>query len=376
MSFDSSQATLLAVGDVGFAGRVMRRVREDEHSDYPFAHSLDTLARGDLVLGNLEIPLIDATCTWRAEGVPATLTGTIEAAPRLRAAGFHVLGLANNHIMDYGADGLRTTIRAMRNHGIEIVGAGENLAAARTPAVVERAGTRFGILAYTSSRTTWAKRDSPGAAPLSAEIVEEDLRRARSRVDVVILSLHFGVMYTDYPRVQDQAFLRRLSDLGADVVLGHHPHVLQGFEQRNNRLIAYSLGEFLFDPEAGNVVAEAHRNVRRESVVLSCTFNGGRLEKWNPIPFLASPELSPYPALGSEGAEIRERIRRISAPLEGDGLASLDLDAHAGARLAGHEMRVLWFLARNGQLAPLLGKLSRIRPRHLRMLRGWLTGNR
>lgn len=376
MTVSDNRTRVLAVGDIGFAGRIMTRVRERADEEYPFGPARRTLARGDLVIGNLELPLIDESCSRRATHVPATLTGSVEAAPRLRAAGFHVLGLANNHIMDHGPEGLRATIRAVREQGIETVGAGDNLAAARAPLVVERGGTKFGVLAYTSSRPTWAGLDSPGAAPLREDAVKEDLLNLRSRVDVVILSLHFGVMYTDFPRVLDQSLLRRLSDLGADLVLGHHPHVLQGFERRDSRLIAYSLGEFVFDPTAGNVVAEAHQEVRRQSVVLSCEFLGNRLETWEPIPFLAGPDLSPYPAVGSEGTELLDRLRRISHPLEGNGLAALDLDAHAGTRLAGHELRVLWFLVRKGQFGPLLAKLFRIRPRHLRMFRGWLLKKR
>jgi poly-gamma-glutamate synthesis protein (capsule biosynthesis protein) len=259
---------------------------------------------------------------------------------------------------------------ALRAEGLTMVGASNSLAGARTPVVFERKGLRIGLLAYTASAATWADDTHAGAAPMRDEFVDADLRQLRANVDVVLLSLHFGLMYTDYPQRGDQVRLRRWADMGADVILGHHPHVCQGIERYHNKVIAYSLGELVFDPRAGNVVAEHSLAVRRDTYVLRCVLQSDGGVDADYIPVEIGDDLAPRLADSQAAERIRSRIERISAPLQGDGLSRIDVVGHAGSQLAGHEMRVMWHHVRRLNFAYIGGKLVRIRPRHLRMAWG------
>jgi poly-gamma-glutamate synthesis protein (capsule biosynthesis protein) len=359
----------MAVGDLGFVGDVRPRMSADP--SYPFSDLRGLFSAADVVLGNLEIPLLDGGKSSRNPVIPSTLVAPVEAAARMAGSGFSALVLANNHVMDHGPEGLRSTIAAVDGQGLARVGAGETLAAARTPLVLERKGRKIGILAYTSSSSTWADVDRPGAAPMRDDIVEADLRSLRDRVDLVVLSLHFGLMYTDFPQLADQARLRRYVDLGADVIVGHHPHVCQGIEIYKDRPIAYSLGEILFDPRAGNVLARNSLLLRRDTFVFRCRISADRRVSSDYIPVEIGDDLAPRVANGDAALRIRARIDALSAPLAGDGLERIDVAGLAGERLSGHELRVLWHHLKRGHVRYVVGKLVRIRPRHVRM--GWRT---
>ncbi len=361
--------TLQAVGDIGFVGTIRDRIRTEEGA-HPFSGVAKDLAGADIMFGNLEIPVLNREEEGRNPIVPRTLIATVESIGRLKRAGFHVLCLANNHVMDHGVQGLRTTLGALRENDLVAVGAGENLASARRPVIVERKGLRFGFLAYTSSVSTWAHAGRPGAAPMREEIVEEDIRALRSRVDVLVVSLHFGLMYTDYPRQKDQALLRRWIDLGVDAILGHHPHVCQGIEAYRRGLIAYSLGEFVFDPRAGNVVAKRFFGRRAETMILRCRFRKSGLAGWDIVPVRVGADLAPKTAEGEDAARIRCRFEALSKPLAGEGLKALDWEGLTGSVLIGHESRVLWHHIRRLRVGYVLSKLKDIRFRHLRMLLG------
>jgi len=361
--------TFQAVGDIGFVGKIRDHIRVQEDG-YPFSGVAKDLAAADIMFGNLEIPVLDREDEGHNPIVPRTLIATVESIGRLKSAGFHVLCLANNHVMDHGPHGLRTTLRALREHDLLAVGAGEDLAGARRPVIVERKGLRFGFLAYTSSANTWAHAGGPGAAPMRQEIVEEDVRALRGRVDVLLVSLHFGLMYTDYPRLNDQALLRRWIDLGVDAILGHHPHVCQGIEAYGRGLIAYSLGEFVFDPRAGNVVATQFLARRAEAMILRCRFGKAGLAGWEMVPAQIGTDLAPKSAEGEDATRITRRFEAFSKPLAGDGLKALDLKALTGSVLLDHESRVLWHHIRRFHFGYVLGRLKNIRLRHIRMLLG------
>lgn len=362
---------LKAVGDVGFVGSIMERVRRAPEE--PFSKELGCeLSKGDIVFGNLEIPMMRVGYQTRNTVIPQSLVSTADAAGQLKMAGFHVMNLANNHILDHGPEGLRSSRRLLEALGIRAFGAGESLIDARRPVILDHKGTRVGFLGYTGSQNTWATASSPGAAPMLEDYVDADITAVRRDVDILVLSLHFGIMYTDYPQVSDQERLRRWIDMGVDVILGHHPHVCQGFEPYRDGLIAYSLGEIVFDPRAGNVLSRESLDLRKQSVVLTCRFTDNRLSHFDTAPFETDDDHVPRIATGEAAASIIRRLQRLSEPLAGDGLRSVRVMEEAGVRLAAHEIRVLLFHLRRLNFAYLAGKLARIRWRHIRMAAGFL----
>lgn len=221
---------------------------------WPFEHIAPVLRDAGVAFVNLESPLSDG---GEAADKDFVFRGPPEGAKGLAEAGVDVVSLANNHVFDYGFTGLRDTWAALNAAGVAHVGSGENFTAARSPLIVERNGLKLAFLAYVNTppdsgsgfdaSSTAATADRPGVAWLTPEAVAEDVAAAKGRANVVIVSMHTGYEYTAAANELQVASARAAIDAGASLVLGGHPHVLQGIETYNGGLIIYSLGNFVFD---------------------------------------------------------------------------------------------------------------------------------
>ncbi len=243
----------MAVGDVMLARTVGERVLA-EGPETVFAGVLATLAQADLLAANLE-------CVISDRGAPVDKAYVFRAPPQALAAlahaGVDVLSLANNHAFDYGVDALADMLPGLRAEGIVTVGAGADAEAAHAPVIVERNGLRIAFLAYVDvpvegrtgfdTRSWVAGTDQPGLAWAEPESIAFDVAAAGLRADVVIVLMHFGLENRRDVTASQQALARGAIDAGADLVLGAHPHVLQPVEEYNGGVIAYSLGNFVFD---------------------------------------------------------------------------------------------------------------------------------
>lgn len=201
-----------------------------------------------IILANLEGAWTHLGDGQKRAGLPR------KAGPRLwntsvEVSSRWVFCLANNHMMDFGDEGLRETVRRCQERKIRTVGAGMNLQEACAPLIVEEEGKRIGILACAEHQFGMATDTTPGVAPLGVWLFEA-IRALRRRVDVVIVSCHAAVEMSPVPSPERCAFYRALIEAGADVVHGHHAHVPQGWEQYNNGRIYYGLGNFLVNPAA------------------------------------------------------------------------------------------------------------------------------
>jgi hypothetical protein len=251
--------TITAVGDISFEGRHKDNANIDLLSDVT-----PLLTSGDICVANLECPL-----TTLEQGVPGkcTLRGGPGWAHMLKETGIQVVSLANNHLMDHGTQGLQDTLNALDNAGIFHVGAGSNLAEAAAPIFMEVKNKTIGFLARSSvqvSSQSNAAENTPGIAFFEMQEALDAIKACRKKADIIILMLHWGIENYDYPTQLQRKTARILLESGADIILGHHPHVLQGFEFISGRLVAYSLGNFLFDEinwslkMPGNVEKQMH----------------------------------------------------------------------------------------------------------------------
>jgi Bacterial capsule synthesis protein PGA_cap len=171
-----------------------------------------------------------------------------DAPALLRSVGFHAICLANNHAMDYGAEALRHTIEISEKCGLLYAGAGLNSHhASQSLKVCLPSGVRMQILSFCEREFGISAKDSPGTAWIGAPQVEDKIRYAKQESDLVIVCAHGGNELMPVPSSQRRDQLRRLVDAGADLVIGHHPHVPQGWEQYAGHYIFYSLGDFYFD---------------------------------------------------------------------------------------------------------------------------------
>lgn len=206
----------------------------------------DLFRSADIAVVNLENPV-----TTRGTRVPKPFNFRMHPRflPPLRAAGVTVVSIANNHVFDYGREGLFDTFSYLEETGIAYVGAGRDAAHARRPYLFRKHGRSVGILAYYGGgEAPAATRRRPGVARRDRAVITEDvraLRKADSSAYVVVI-LHWGVEKASAPEPEQRRFAHALIDAGVDAVIGHHPHVLQGIERYKHGVIAYSLGNLLF----------------------------------------------------------------------------------------------------------------------------------
>ncbi len=235
---------LLAGGDVMLANWIQRHLQEKGPA-YPFQHLQKLLNNAHIVFANLEAP-------FGTRGRPFPKQFTFRVHPRfaatLRAGNINLVSLANNHIMDYGVEVLQETIVQLQKLGIAYAGAGTTLQQARQLAVVTIDSFRVGLLAYnlTFPQEFWASDTTAGTCFPYEEFVFDDIAKAHQAVDFLIVSCHWGQELQSTPKPYQIRFAHQVIRKGADVVLGHHPHVVQGIEVYRGKVIAYSLGNFVF----------------------------------------------------------------------------------------------------------------------------------
>lgn len=321
-----------------------------------------TLKQADIRFGNLEWPLTtDAPldplkeAAYKAMGAAARASNSTFSGSRmdvgcvdaLRFAGYNVVGLANNHHMDFGAAGSAQTRKALKGAGIAFCGAGQNVTEARRPAILEHNGVRVAFLAFTSVflpnyaatperpgmatvkvHTSYAPPsrfdEQPGTPmetktmpdPPQQEAQLQAVKDAKQQADAVICSIHWGVSKgnTDSGllrrRVSYQMQLGRACiDAGASLVVGHHPHVLQGVESYKQGVICYSLGNFVFARGTG-----VPSGFPPESVIADCSFTKTGLRELSFFPVLVNKDDQP------EVVDL-ETGRAVLATLEEDSRA-------------------------------------------------------
>lgn len=256
---DAGPVTLAVVGDLKLAHRAAGDIQAGR-GDRVFAGVADELAAADLTLGNLETAL--GTGADRAGKVNKkyTFMSPPAAVEVLQEAGFDHVSLANNHVYDFGEHGILTTLEHLRAAGLPFSGAGEDPQAARTPAVLEANGRRIAVLNYLNveddnrvipfaNRDWEAREDRAGVAWGHPEEIAQDVAAVRDEVDDVVVILHAGLENRTQLNDAQRAMADAAFDAGATAVIGHHAHVLQGYDVREDSgtLVAWGLGNFVFD---------------------------------------------------------------------------------------------------------------------------------
>ena len=287
------QVSVTIVGDIMLGRRVARAWPGDPGA--PLAPMARRLARADITVGNLESTLSRA---GRPRQGDDSFAAPPEVARDLRAAGFDVLSLANNHAGDFGDAALLDTVHRVRAAGIAPLGAGADGARAWAPVVVSRGGLRVGFLAFNAiGETPRARPGSPGAASLAMRPRTGDLRpgalsrlqdRVRGlaeRADAVVVLAHWGGQYTHRPVADQRTVGRALLDAGATVVVGGHPHWVQDVQRHRGRFVVHSLGNFVFDMDFSRQT--------REGVVLEMTLRRGALARARLRPVVIGPDFAP-----------------------------------------------------------------------------------
>lgn len=279
---------LSAVGDISFQGR---------YSDYPKCDLIESIMsvfkHSDVVVANLENPLIESGIGTPSVG-KCTLRGGIGWADVIKESGIAVVSLANNHMMDYGEEGLFSTIDALDRAGVKHVGVGKNRDDASKPLFLEVAGYSIAFLSRSSvivNSRCYAGDDTPGVAFLDVQSTIEMVRHCKKNADYVILILHWGLENYEHPSPEQRRLAKQFIDSGVDLILGHHPHVIQGVETINNSVVNYSSGNFIFDEFAWsflNMDGELQdtvlrmRDKNRQGMIMNVEFNQSQMS-WHCI---------------------------------------------------------------------------------------------
>ena len=355
-------------------------VLDEPDGAYWLAGIAPALRAADLAIGHLEVPHTDCV-TELAGDVPAP-GAPPENLAAIAEAGFAMLSLAGNHIADCGAQGIADTCAGLDRLGVAFAGAGQDLAEARRPARVERNGLRVALLSYNcvGPEAAWAAPDRAGCAflpiatadgspiaptaPLETmteaarEILNADIAAVRAQADIVLVALHKGMVHTParlapYERAVSHAAI----DAGADVVIGHHAHIVRGIEFHRGKPILHGLGNgcvvtqalspaqdhparaawaerrkalFGFEPDPAYTLAPFHPEAVNAMLVrLDCAADGALA-----VSVIAVDVEAPgRPVLASEprAAAIRRYIEAITV---GAGLPPIAIDADGRVRAA------------------------------------------
>ncbi len=310
---------ILFVGDIALGGEYATRVGQGSIDwTEPFVDVRPIFQRADLRVGNLEEPLHRGSTPHRKRNL---LGAPPESAAALSFLDFTALSLGNNHITDQGVDGINRTREILESRGIAPFGAGEDLETAGKPAFAKAQNQIFALLAYAVQDhdvgSEAATDSAEGCVPLFLERVGQDIADARRSAEHVIVSLHWGYQYDRYPSPEQIAVAREIIDLGAVIVFGHHPHVLQGIERYKNGLILYSLGNFFFPDfvRTDGLRFRFPKESRRTAAVL-CEVGEDGVRSFLTVPMKHDRDLRMRVLRGHEAAREERLITELSAALE------------------------------------------------------------
>ena len=262
------------------------------------------LRSAELAIANHEAPTTEG---WAFHRSGLRFSGKPGLTRIFTRAGIDWLSLANNHIRDYGAEGIEDTRRILRKHGISFGGAGRDLEQARRISYLETGETRVAIIPCLDVVPVyWAGPSTSGATPCLDRYLVPDIKRAGRRADVVIVFPHWGTEYTRQPQPSMRKHAARWARAGADLILGAHSHVAGAIEDIDGTPVLYSLGNLIFDQHWSTATMEG--------MLLEGTFHGDRLVQLRLHPYIIHNQSQPNlldPATG-EGRRLLRQVRAAS----------------------------------------------------------------
>jgi poly-gamma-glutamate capsule biosynthesis protein CapA/YwtB (metallophosphatase superfamily) len=294
------EVSLVAVGDIMLSRTVAKRMHQ-YGPDYPFASTTAFIRSADIAFGNLETSITPGEAVQPME---MSFRADPEAAQALKDAGFDILSLANNHTPNFGAQGLLDTFHYLDSVGIAHAGAGPDSVGAHAPAFLNVRGIRFAFLAYNDHDVVPPEYEAgehhAGTAIMHIEDMVSAVKAAKTQADIVIVSMHSGIEYEATPDDSQIAFAHAAIDAGAEMVIGHHPHVVQTMEVYKGKYIFYSLGNFIFD--------QMFSRQTREGLTFKAMFTKEGLSGLEYHPVVIEDYAQPRLVEGAEARAITERL--------------------------------------------------------------------
>jgi poly-gamma-glutamate synthesis protein (capsule biosynthesis protein) len=311
---------LLFTGDINPARCVYSISKAADDMALPYRPLAAILQGADITVGSLDAAISDYNAPTPCIETTRNLLAPSEAAQGLAFAGFDVITVATNHIKDCGlkrgcvSESMLDTTANLRSVGIQPTGAGNNLAEATAPVIITVQGVRFAFLGFSAINSPiWATEDSPGIGPLQKEVVADAVRRAKEQADVVIVLPHWGREYVSDISWEQFKAAKEMADAGANLVVGNNPHRVQGVETfPNGAVVAYALGNFVFDQQWSDGT-----QYTVQGVMLEATFRGARLQGVKLIPIHIYDNFQPQLAPPEEATEILKQVADSLAKMPG-----------------------------------------------------------
>lgn len=339
---DDRPLVIAAVGDIQLHGSYQEAARNGQAGGL-FSELKVLLSGADIGIGDMETvlsligsPRRDKLCL-DSEPIYAAL---------LHEAGINLVTLANNHLLDYGPEGLTDTLGHLKAAGIEALGAGLDLESAARPLILERNGIRLGVLAacHLSTKPNIATAaGEPGVAPLDPELLLPAIAALRPQVDHVILLLHWGLEYSHIPTPDQVAFAHAAIDQGASLILGDHSHAFQGIEHHGDGIIAYSLGNLTDAPVDWQGTKYHYQcevlEVDRESLLLRFAVTRERITLTETVPLWLDEAGRPTAATGERAQKMLAALAEYSAKLKDADLQAFWEDRVIAKRVSGPFLR-------------------------------------
>lgn len=302
---------LAAVGDINFDRSPAYIIQTTGDLAYPLSRVKSIFEAADYTIGNLETALGDV-------GEPAAkrypFRSPPEAAQSLALGSVDLVSLANNHAQDYGPEALLQGIDLLHTAGVATVGGGVNEAAAYAPHIADIGGLKVAFLGYVhvpieasthfDTQSWTATADAPGLAWADPARVSADVAAVKPDVDLVVVILHSGYEYIEEPSEPQVAAARAAVDAGADLVVGHHAHILQGVHHYQDGVIAYGLGNFLFNIDGPP-----------ETAILNVWLDQDGVRQLELIPAIIQEHGQPRPAELWEAGPILQRVYYLTTIL-------------------------------------------------------------
>lgn len=309
MDYNAKQTvTLMAVGDIMLGDSLLctghgvgAKVRE-KGVKFPFLHVAYILHEGDIVIGNLEAVLSESGLD-RRRFKSVAMRAMPESVEGLSYAGFNILSLANNHILEHGYVCLLETAKILSQNRINYIGVDAYKAKARQPLIVTAKGVKIAFLGYclVPDKTAYISVNDH-------EEIVLDVIRTKSQADILVVSLHWGSEYIEQPAPWQINLAHKIIDSGANIILGHHPHVIQGVEEYNKGLIAYSLGNFVFDM--------IYLKETRSSFILECRLSKGGIVNYLLHPTYTGLRYAPDLLRGEKKETMLTKLHMLSSEIK------------------------------------------------------------
>jgi len=305
-----------AVGDISFGDHpicvgfgVQSSFRKKANKDLP-ATTKNLLTKADIVFGNLE-------CVLSSDGIKNRNLGNLqmrgdkEFVNILVESRFTILNVANNHMMQHGEDHFSKTINLLKENNIKVCGL-----ASDKFTLIRKNDIKIGFLGY-SMRPRQYFTKQPLYCEGTEETILNDIKIYKKLTDCLITSLHWGEEFIEKPSPEEIRIARNMIDSGADLIIGHHPHVLRGIESYKNGLIAYSMGNFICDM--------TWEEKTRECIILTCIINKCGIEDYEFTPLYVNNDYLPAPCNPLLHKKLISKINRLSYELKHDNLENYDI---------------------------------------------------